>query len=158
VPAELAAGRYFSNPADGCYWERQSGFSGTADDVIANEFVGFDSPQIIVDVRSTDAAFDGHENCGTWFTTPRPSPPVNTAPPGTWLVGPQGQGQVQPGTYRASTGAGCYWERTLDFSGHSDGRIANKFTSAASVQLVTIASSDVGFKTYEACGTWVRLP
>jgi hypothetical protein len=45
----VSAGRHDSVPASACYWERQSGFSGSLNDVIANEFVSFDTGQWIVD-------------------------------------------------------------------------------------------------------------
>jgi hypothetical protein len=43
VGTQIAPGRYFSAPSNGCYWERQRGLSGSINDVIANEFIGFNA-------------------------------------------------------------------------------------------------------------------
>lgn len=53
VNSDIAPGRYYSDPAYGCYFERQRGFGGTLGDIIANEFIGFDAQQWIVDIRSS---------------------------------------------------------------------------------------------------------
>lgn len=68
-----------------------------------------------------------------------------------WLVG----AQIQPGTYRTSAQAGCYWERLRNFQGTvSASVIANNFVSSPGPQLVTISASDAGFDTDDSCGTW----
>lgn len=151
VGTEIAPGRYFADPDDGCYWERQSGFGGTLDDVIANDFVGFNALQIIVDIRSSDRGFEGDEDCGRWYNTRRHGAQTSVSD-GTWLVG----SQVTPGTYRATTSDGCYWERLRNFTGELSGIIANDFVGGGGVRRVTIRSSDVGFHTDEDCGTWTR--
>ena len=151
VGSDIEPGRYFTNPRDGCYWERLSGLGGTSADRIANEFIGFDSPQEIVDIAPSDRAFNTDEDCGTWDQTPEPPPPAGTIPPGTWLVG----GQVAPGVYEVEAGDGCYWERLSGFSGRtSEDVLANDFVSGGGRQLVEIAASDVGFSNDEDCGTW----
>lgn len=151
VGSEIAAGRYFADPDPGCYWERQSGFSGTLNDVIANDFIGFDALQIIVDVRSGDRAFQGDDECGRWYNSRRHGAQTRVSD-GTWLVG----SQVTPGTYRATTEDGCYWERLRNFTGQLSGIIANDFVGGGGVRRVTIRSSDVGFSTDEDCGVWTR--
>jgi hypothetical protein len=80
VRTQIAPGRYFGSPASGCYWERQKGLSGSLSDVLANEFVGFNALQWIVDIMPTDLAFETDSDCGTWSTTPRPAP--SGIPPG----------------------------------------------------------------------------
>jgi len=149
VGTDIAAGRYFTNPATSCYWERQRGFSGSLNDVIANEFIGFDAGQWVVDILGSDMAFETDAECGTWSRTPRP-PPTGGITPGVWLVG----SQVAPGTYRVNARSGCYWERLRAFEGTLSSVIDNKFVADASQQLVTIASSDVGFHNDGDCGTW----
>ena len=57
VNEEIAPGRYFTNPASGCYWERLSDTGGSLSDILANEFISFDSGQEIVDIASSDYAF-----------------------------------------------------------------------------------------------------
>ena len=151
VGADIEPGRYFTNPRDGCYWERLSGLGGTFAEIIANEFISFDSPQEIVDIAPSDRAFDTDEDCRTWDQTPEPSPPAGTIPPGTWLVG----GQVAPGVYEVDAGDGCYWERLSGFGGRGiDDVLANDFVSGGGRQLVEIAPDDVGFSNDEDCGTW----
>jgi hypothetical protein len=151
VRTQIAPGRYFGSPASGCYWERQKGLSGSLSDVLANEFVGFNALQWIVDIMPTDLAFETDSDCGTWSTTPRPAP--SGIPPGVWLVG----AQIQPDTYSVNAGPGCYWERLRDFTGNLSGVIDNEFVSAGGPQLVTIAPSDVGFHSDADCGIWTRI-
>jgi hypothetical protein len=152
VGPEIVAGRYFADPASGCYWERQSGLGGTLGEVLANEFIAFNAGQWIVDIAPSDRAFETDTDCGTWSQGPRRGAMTDIAP-GMWLVGQQ----LSPGTYRAQTASGCYWERLRDFSGTIDGIVANDFVSGGGQQLVTIRSEDVGFDSDQDCGTWVRV-
>ena len=147
---QVEAGRYFTNPPDGCYWERLSGLGGTSDDRIANDFISFDSAQVIVDIDPSDVAFSTNEDCGMWDQSPVSPPDAGTIPPGIWLVGRQ----VEPGVYEVDAGDGCYWERLSGFGGTSDDRIANDFVSDGGRQLVEIARRDVGFSNNADCGTW----
>ncbi|HXG88269.1 MAG TPA: fibronectin type III domain-containing protein [Vicinamibacterales bacterium] len=150
VNRQIAPGRYYSDPASGCYWERQRGLSGSFSDIISNEFIGFDALQWIVDIASTDVAFETDAACGQWSQSPRPAP--TGIPGGVWRVGQQ----IPPGTYQVAAKSGCYWERLRGFSGTFNDIIANKFVSTASPQLVTIMSTDVGFNN-DDCGTWTRI-
>lgn len=151
VGEDIAPGRYFSDPQEGCFWERQSGLGGTLDDTLANEFVGFDSLQEIVDIPESDVAFEADAECGTWFDSPRHGAQTEIQP-GVWLVGDQ----VAPGTYRATAGDGCFWERLSGFTGNLEQTIANEFVSGGGQQLVSISPGDVGFSTDDDCGTWTR--
>ena len=147
---QVESGRYFTTPRDGCYWERLSGLGGTSDDRITNDFISFDSAQVIVDIDPSDVAFSTSEDCGMWDQSPVSPPDAGTIPPGIWLVGRQ----VEPGVYEADAGDGCYWERLSGFGGTSDDRIANDFVSDGGRQLVEIARGDVGFSNDVDCGTW----
>jgi hypothetical protein len=149
VGSQVAAGRYYTVPSNGCYWERQSGFGGTLSDIVANEFVAFDAGQLIVDINETDFAFEADSDCGTWYDTARHGLQVNISP-GWWLVGEQ----VQPGTYTANVSSGCYWERLNGFGGTLSDINANKYVSSAGSQFVSILASDEGFYTDDDCGTW----
>jgi len=151
VGTGIVAGRYYADPLDGCYWERQSGLGGTLGEIIDNEFVAFNAAQIIVDILPSDLAFETNEHCGTWFNTPRRGLLTNIIG-GRWLVG----SQVAPGTYQTSAAHGCYWERLRAFDGKTASIIANKFVETAGTQFVTIASGDVGFHTDAECGTWTK--
>lgn len=151
VGPEIAPGRYFVDPSSSCYWERLRGFGGTLGDIIANEFIGYDAGQEIVDILASDAGFKTDAPCGVWTTQP-PRGAQATISPGKWLVG----SQVSPGTYRADARAGCYWERLRNFEGVLASIIANDFVSAGGSQLVEIRASDVGFNTDDDCGTWTR--
>lgn len=151
VGQAIPAGRYYTVPANGCYWERLSGLGGTLAEIIANDFVS-DYRQAIVDIKASDLAFSTNASCGTWFTTPRLDFQT-IIPSGTWLVG----AQISSGTYQANASAGCYWERLRDFTGSLSAIIANDFVSGAGPQLVSIAAGDVGFTTNSSCGTWTRV-
>ena len=151
VGTDIAAGRYFSAARNGCYWERQKGLSGSTSDIIANDFLSFNTAQYIVDILSSDLAFQTDAECGTWFNSPRTGAQA-TIPPGIWLVG----SQITPGTYRVDARSGCYWERLRNFEGVISSIIDNEFVSSAGQQLVTISSSDVGFNNDAECGTWTR--
>ena len=152
VGTEIAAGRYFSDPRSNCYWQRLSGLGGTLSDIIANDFIGFDSRQEIVAIRESDLAFEGDDDCGDWFTTPRHGMQTNIQD-GRWLVGRQ----VASGVYVAQTSRGCYWERLRDFTGRISGIIANDFVADGGRQLVAIKAGDLGFSTTDDCGTWTRM-
>lgn len=153
VGSQVAPGRYFTDPTSGCYWERQRGLTGSFDDIIANEFVGFDARQWIVDIASSDLAFETDGDCGSWFNTPRHGHQGASIPPGVWMVG----AQVTPGTYLVAANSGCYWERLNGFSGNSADIIDNEFAGSSGQELVTILSTDTGFHTDGDCGTWTRI-
>ena len=152
VGIDIASGRYFTDPVRGCYWERQSGLSGGFGDILANDFIGFDARQSIVDILPSDVAFETDGDCRTWFNSPRHGF-QSSVPPGAWLVG----NQLAPGTYQATTQPGCYWERLRDFSGDFSAIIANDFVASGGNQLVAISASDAGFSTDDDCGTWTRI-
>ena len=152
VGSDIRPGRYFSDPAMSCYWQRQSGLGGTSAELLADESVDFNAGQWIVDILSSDRAFETDANCGTWFPTQRRGLQADITP-GVWLVG----SQVAPGRYLASATAGCYWERMRDFQGTFEGVIANDFVNAPGQQLVQILASDAGFQSDDGCGTWTRV-
>lgn len=147
--SNIGAGRYYSDPADGCYWERLSGLGGTLGEIITNEFIGFDSRQEIVDILASDLAFDTNTACGRWFNAARVGMQSDLRP-GKWLVG----SQVAPGTYSATVGDGCYWERLRNFEGGIDAIIANDFVATGGARFITIGANDVGFSNDGDCGTW----
>jgi len=67
VGYEIAPGTYSAPgaaPDDGCYWERESGFGGTLDDVIANDFTFGPGAQVVT-IDSNDVGFSS-SGCGTW--------------------------------------------------------------------------------------------
>jgi hypothetical protein len=145
----LPAGRYYTDPIYGCYWERLNGLGGTSNEIIANNFVGYDAAQQIVDIRSTDFAFSTDADCGTWYSTPRRGLQTNITP-GMWLVG----SQVTPGTYMSYVGYGCYWERLRNFDGTLSAIIANDFVDSPGYRYVQVSAGDVGFQSDGDCGTW----
>ncbi len=134
----------------GCYWERLSGFGGTLDDIIANDFT-YDGRSIVT-VAPGDAGF-GSSRCGTWVPDVGPITLSPTEPfaGGTFRVGRD----ISPGTWRSSPGTtGCYWERRSGFGGELDEIIANDFADGQ--LMVTISPSDVGF-TSNRCGFWTKV-
>ena len=75
--------------------------------------------------------------------------------PGAWRV----TRHVQPGRYYADPHAGCYWERQRGFSGALSDVIANEFIAFDAAQwIVDIFSTDAGFESDPACGTWSSTP
>ena len=152
VGRDIPAGRYYTVPANGCYWERLSGLGGTLAEIIANDFIGSGYAQAIVDIKASDLAFSTNTACGTWFSTPRLGFQA-VIPSGTWLVG----AQITSGTYQANASSGCYWERLSDFTGNFASIIANNNVSSAGPQLISIAAGDTGFTTNSSCGTWTRI-
>ena len=62
VGVDVSPGTWRSTGGDTCYWERLSGFSGTLDDVIANDLGGTDP---IVTIDAADVGF-GAQSCGDW--------------------------------------------------------------------------------------------
>ena len=155
VGTDIVSGRFYSNPRSGCYWKRLSGLSGNISDIIANDFIGHDSGQEIVDILPSDVAFSTDADCKSWtLNSPVAVASTTTITQGRWLVG----SQVAPGTYSANTTGGCFWERLRNFSGlTSSGTIDNDFAPDAGPQFVTIAGSDLGFSTDDDCGTWTRV-
>lgn len=154
VGIDIPVGRYYSDPVNGCHFQRLRGFGGTPAEVIADGLINFDAGQWIVDLLATDAGFGTDANCNSWFTTPRRGLAPGIAP-GMWIVG----AQITPGTYRAENAtAGCYWQRVSNFTADSTAIIANAFASSNGAQVVTIASTDAGFSGSVECGSWTRVP
>lgn len=152
VNTQIAPGRYIARLATpGCYWERLSGFGGTLDEIIANDFVGFNGP-VIVDVRPTDAGFKFDGECGNFTPYAPAASPSSSIPPGDFVIG----SDIVPGTYVANATNGCYWERLSGFDGTLSQIIDNDFISSPGQVIVTISGGDVGFSTGAKCGTWTK--
>jgi hypothetical protein len=153
VNASIPPGRYFAiNAKSGCYWERLRGLGGTLEEIISNDFRGF-AGRVIVDIRSTDVAFKFDADCGQFKSTQPAVFPASVIPPGTHVVGTN----IVSGTYTTAAASGCYWERLQSFDGLLASIIANEFVSSAGTQYVTISSTDTGFTSDAACGTWTRV-
>ena len=151
VNGQIAPGRYTMPAAkNGCYWERLSGFSGTLDDIIVNDFQAFNGVAII-DIAGSDAGFDFDGDCGNMrlYTPPAALTPFFAA--GAFIVGQD----IPAGTYTSTAVAGCYWERNSGMGGSLDDVNANDYVSTGGQQIVTIQPSDVGFHSNDKCGTWV---
>jgi hypothetical protein len=152
IPVDIPAGRYYSDPVDGCHFQRVRTFGGSPSEIIVDATLNFDAGQWVLDLLATDGGFTTDANCGSWFTTPR-SGAISSITPGMWVVGTQ----LAPGTYRAeNSGAGCYWQRVSNFTGGFDAIIVNHTANGPGAQLVTIAATDAGFSSTAQCGTWVR--
>jgi hypothetical protein len=149
VGSEVAAGRYYTDPNSGCYWERLSGVGGTFSEILANEATNYDAGQLIVDIKATDVAFKADSDCGTWYTTARHGVQVNITA-GQWLVGDQ----IVPGRYFTDPASGCYWERLSGASGTGE-ILANEATNYDAGQLIVdIQASDEIFASDDDCGAW----
>lgn len=148
VGGDVPAGTYRTMGGTFCYWERLSGFGGSLDEIIANDI---SSGPALVTIKASDVGFSS-QGCGTWrnnlsaITTSRTS----SFGQGAYIVGVD----VAAGTWRASGGQSCYWERLRGFSGELGDIIANDFLSGSA--LVTIATTDKGFAS-SGCGTWTKV-
>jgi hypothetical protein len=133
----------------GCYWERESGFGGTLDEIIANDFTTA-GPEIVT-IDPSDAGFKS-DGCIQWSSKMNALKSASSPiPEGMWLVG----SEVGAGTYHASAqpGTSCYWARLSGFSGELDDIIANGISS--SPQVVTVSASDRGFASH-GCTDWAQ--
>ena len=147
VGIDIAPGTYLTTGADSCYWQRSSGFSGTFNDILAN-----DNPrgQAVVTILPSDVGFTS-KRCGTWVLadTVKPAQPSTQIGDGEWRVGID----IAPGTYLTTGADSCYWQRSSGFSGTFNDILANDNPRGQAV--VTILPSDVGF-TSKRCGTWTK--
>jgi Ca2+-binding RTX toxin-like protein len=152
VGADIPPGRYrMISDGSSCYWARLSGFGGTLEEIIANDF-GYDTQ--IVDIEASDKGFES-SSCNLWssdLTPRRPDLSAKWRSDGHLLV----RKEISPGTWRNSGISGwCYWERLSGFGGTVWDIIANDFTNTTSI--VTIYSSDIGFYADPHCGTWSKI-
>jgi hypothetical protein len=64
VGQHMAPGRWATEgPAQGCYWERGSGFTHELTEIVANDF---GDGQRVVDISPTDVRFSTSDRCGAW--------------------------------------------------------------------------------------------
>lgn len=142
-------GTYRAVPSSICYWERLSGFGGTFDEIIANDYGG--GPRIVT-IVPTDAGFKS-SGCGIWKLQPEvvAPVPVGTFGQGVWRVNVD----ILPGTYQSTSDTSCYWARRSGFSGVFDEIIANDYGSGP--RLLTVDPTDVGVET-SGCGPWTLIP
>lgn len=153
IGIDIPAGTYRNSGfSSGCYWERLSGFGGTFDEIIANNFTYV---RQIVELKPTDAGFDADGECGTWSNDLSPSKaPAASFGGGIWQV----PSEIAPGLWRnAPIDTGCYWERLAGFSGEFDDIIANDFISDKTPVVVDVSASDTGFSVDLECGSWTYL-
>jgi hypothetical protein len=130
----------------GCYYERLKGFSGSLDDIIANNLT--DAPAIVT-IAATDKGFTS-KDCGTWTQNlSQITQSKTTFEDGMYIVGTD----ITPGTYKNSGGEGCYWARLKGFGNTVRDIIANDLVDNPTI--VTIKSSDKGFESND-CGTWTK--
>ncbi len=150
VGVDLPAGTYRTRSnSSGCYWERLSGFGGSINEILANDFTDVNA---VVTVSASDKGFRS-SGCLSW-TNDLSRVTASTVAPfggGTYIVGTD----IAAGTWRSSGGSSCYWERVSGFSGEFGQIIANDFTNA--IVIVTVKSTDKGFHAAKQCGTWTKI-
>lgn len=148
VGTDIKPGVYRTRDGDsGCYFARLKGFSGSLDDIIANE--NTDSPAVVM-IAATDKGFQS-DGCGTWTTDLSPITSSKTAfDDGDFIVGVDLVG----GTYKSSGEQGCYYARLRGFGHTFDDIIANANTDSPAI--VTIAATDKGFES-SGCGHWTKI-
>ncbi len=147
VGETVKAGTYrATGPGFNCYWERLKGFSGSLDDIIANNNTGDPS---VVTISPSDKGFRT-SGCGTWTSDLSQITKSKTSfGAGTYIVNTD----VEPGTYHAPGSDLCYWARLSGFGGTFSEIIANGNPTGSVI--VTIAASDKGFESAR-CGTWTK--
>ncbi len=146
VGVDIAAGTYRAPGGSFCSWQRLSGFSGEFDEIIAIEVLEI---RPIVTILSSDAGFTS-SGCGQWMSLEGVGGDrVTSFGDGTYRVGVD----IAVGTYRAPGGDSCSWQRLSGFTGDFEEIIAIEVLETRPI--VTIVSSDVGFKS-NRCGEWTR--
>jgi hypothetical protein len=148
VGQDVQPGTYRTrHPSQNCYLARLKGFSGSIDDIVANE--NTDGPAVVT-IAPTDKGFQSNR-CDTWTSDLSAITSNSTSfGDGDFIVGTD----MVPGTYRNGGSTGCYWARLSGFSHTIDDIIANDSTDAQAV--VTIAPTDKGFESVR-CGTWTKI-
>jgi hypothetical protein len=150
IGTEVPAGTYRTRQAaTGCYWQRVSGFGGTVGEILAND--NTNGPAVVT-IAASDKGFSS-TRCGEWSAdlsaiTKTPTDPF--AGEGTFIVGTD----IAAGTWRATGGTSCYWQRIAAFSGEAHDIIAND--NVTGPVTVTISATDKGF-TSTRCGTWTKI-
>ena len=148
VGKDIQPGTYRTRAAtSGCYYARLRGFSGSLNEIIANEIT--DTPAIVT-IAAKDKGFQT-SNCSTW-TKDLSAITKNktTFRDGNYIVGTD----IKPGTYRTRVASsGCYYARLRGFGGTLDEIITNNITNGSAI--VTIAAKDQGFQATN-CGTWTK--
>jgi hypothetical protein len=147
VGTDIAAGRYQAPGSSDCYWARLKGFSGTVDDIIAND-VG--TTHVVVDIAPSDAGFEA-SGCGQFTPYTPPAAPVAAFGDGDWVV----NSDIFPGTYQSPGSSGCYWARVTGFGGTIDEIVANDYSTGGPVT-VTISPTDAGFVS-SGCTGWTTM-
>jgi hypothetical protein len=147
VGTDIAPGLYRTDGSRGCSWERRSDLTGDYDAMLAMDFP---DGQAYVELLPTDVAFSS-DGCGRWTPATAGGPDVSPGfDDGTYLVG----SDLQPGTYRATGGRSCSWERLSDLTGDYDAMLAMDFPDGQAY--VELLPTDVAFSV-EGCGTWSRV-
>jgi hypothetical protein len=65
IGSDITAGTYSASVASGCYWERNTSFSGDVSDIIANDLIS-SAGTAYVTISPTDVGFYADDDCGTW--------------------------------------------------------------------------------------------
>jgi len=147
VGEDIEPGTYRAVDADGCYYERLAGFSGSFGDILAN-----DNPKgpAVVEIKEGDAGFKSR-GCGTWTQDlSQITGSMTEFGAGTYIVGTD----IEPGQYRNEASSGCYYARLSNFSGGMGSILAND--NSDDQVIVTILPTDKGFLS-NRCGTWKKL-
>lgn len=148
VNKDVQPGTYRTrHDSPGCYFARLKGFGGTVDDIIANDNT---DATVVVTIAAGDAGFQS-TRCDQWSSDLSQITTSKTSfGDGDHIVGTD----MDPGTYRNTGVAGCYYARVRGWGHTIDDIIANDNTDAQAV--VTIAATDAGFES-QRCGTWTKI-
>jgi hypothetical protein len=148
VVGDIAPGIYTVEDVSGCYWQRNAGFSGSFDDIIANGNV---DGRATVGILESDEGFSS-SRCGTWeqVDTSVTVEGPNVFGDGVHLVGVH----IAPGRYRAEGVTGCYWARLAGVTGGFSDILANDNVDGTAT--VEIGASDAAFES-SRCGEWAPV-
>ncbi len=148
VGGDIRPGTYRTRSgSSGCYYARLAGFTGSINDVLAND--NTDAPTVVT-ILPTDRGFKS-SGCGTWTQDLSAITPTRVSfGDGIFIVGTD----ITLGTYRTNGGSGCYYARLAGFTGSINEVLANENTDASAI--VAILPSDKGFKS-AGCGIWSKI-
>jgi hypothetical protein len=148
VGKDIKAGTYRTRTGSvNCYYSRLSGFTGALDEILANDNT---SAPAVVTIASSDKGFQS-TGCGTWTADLSQITKSKTSfGDGEYIIGTD----IEPGTYKSSGSANCYYARLSGFGGTLDEVLDNNNTDTAAI--VTIAAGDKGFQATR-CGTWTKM-
>ena len=151
VGVDITPGTYRSSGGGPfCTWERLRGLVGSSGEGIGGEIAWSGEIQTVT-IMTDDAGFQAAPECGTWSPAPTTGPKATEFGGGAWIVGVD----IAPGRYRSSGRGDCFWRRLGGFGGTPSESQRGSF---GGIETVDIVATDVGFASWDGCGSWSPAP